>query len=59
MFLMAIHGQVRFDIGNRNFYFGCVSGFKHELLHDASVGCYSPKPKIIIGLNLISLLIVG
>jgi hypothetical protein len=54
-FLTAIHSQVRIDIGNWNFRLEVVSGFKYGFLHDISIGCYSPNPKLIIGWNLISL----
>jgi hypothetical protein len=37
------------------FIFEVVSGFKHGLLHDVSVSCNSPKPKLIIGWNMIYL----
>jgi hypothetical protein len=36
------------------FVLDVLSGFKHGLLHVFSVGCYSPKHKLIIGWNLIS-----
>jgi hypothetical protein len=37
------------------FVLDVVSIFKHGILHDDSVGCYFSKPKLVIGLNLISL----
>jgi hypothetical protein len=40
-FLIAIRGQVRFDIGNRNFILNAVSRFQYSPPHDISIGCYS------------------
>jgi hypothetical protein len=54
-FLAASRGQVRIDVNNQNSRLEVVSGFKHGLLHVMSIGFYSPKPKLIIWWNLISI----